>query len=127
MIKDTLVYIVFYGIIGTIHYFLLPQLPVIDPFNDFYLMYFCLFIVSLMGSTLFFLNKKVSSNNFAGMFIVFTTIQLLACMSFSLAIKVIRTDDAKVTLLHFISVFFITLIFQTIYLLRVHNNQHETD
>jgi hypothetical protein len=78
-----------------------------------------------MGSTLFFLNQKLEVSNFAGMFMVFTTIQLLACMSFSLGIKVIREDNAKVTLLHFVSVFFITLIFQTIYFLKVHNKPSE--
>jgi uncharacterized membrane protein YhaH (DUF805 family) len=122
MIKDTLVYALFYLVIGTIHYFLLPHLPEIKPFNDFYIMYFCLFIVSLMGSTLFFLNNKLAASNFAGMFIIFTTIQLLACMSFALAIKMIRTEDAKTTLLHFVCAFFVTLIFQTIYLLKAHNN-----
>jgi uncharacterized membrane protein YhaH (DUF805 family) len=125
MIKDVLVYLVFYTIIGTIHFVLLPYLPVIKPFNDFYIMYFCLFIVSLMGSTLFYLNNKLEASNFAGMFMVFTTIQLLACMSFALAIKLIRTDDAKVTLLHFVSAFFAALVFQTIYLLKVHNKPSE--
>ncbi|MDG0974850.1 MAG: hypothetical protein P8O07_11885 [Crocinitomicaceae bacterium] len=42
-------------------------------------------------------------------------------MSFSLAIKLIREEDAKVTLLHFVAAFLLTLVFQTIYLLKVHN------
>lgn len=125
MIKDVLVYLVFYITIGIIHFALLPYLPAIKPLNDFYIIYFCLFIVSLMGSTLFYLNNKFDASNFAGMFMVFTTIQLLGCMSFALAIKLMRTDDAKVTLLHFVSVFFATLVFQTIYSLRVHNKPSE--
>ena len=126
MIKDVLVYLIFYTLIGTIHFILLPYLPAIKPFNDFYIMYFCLFVVSLMGSTLFYLNNRLEASNFAGMFMVFTTIQLLACMSFALAIKLIRIDDAKVTLLHFVSAFFAALVFQTIYLLKVHNKPGET-
>lgn len=125
MIKDIIAYLIFYTILGLSHYLLLPYLPTIKPFNDFYIMYFCLFIVSLMGSTLFFLNNKLEVSNFAGMFMIFTTIQLLACMSFALAIKIIRTEDAKITLLHFVSAFFVTLIFQTAYFLKVHNKQKD--
>lgn len=121
MTKDALVYFIFYSVTGTIHFMLLPYLPKIKPQNDFYIMYFCLFIVSLMGSTLFYFNDKLKTSNFAGMFLVFTTIQLLACMSFALVIKLVRIDDAKVTLLHFVPAFFVALIFQTIYLLKVHN------
>jgi hypothetical protein len=127
MIKDLLAYGVFYGLLGTLHFFLLPYLPQIQPANDFFIIYLCLFVVSVMGSTLFHLSKRLEVANFAGMFIVFTTIQLLASMSFSLAIKLIREGDAKVTLLHFVAAFLLTLVFQTIYLLKVHNQPTEAN
>lgn len=62
--------------------------------------------------------------NFAGMFIVFTTIQLLAAMSFSLAMKLIREEHAKVALIHFVVAFFVTILFQSIYLIK--KQQHES-
>jgi len=46
-------------------------------------------------------------------------------MSFSLAIKLIREEDAKVTLLHFVAAFLVALVFQTLYLLKLYNQSTE--
>lgn len=118
MIKDTLSFLVFFLVLGTIHYLLSPYLPEIKFANDFFIIYILLFSVSVMGSTLFYFNIKLKMMNFAGMFIVFTTIQLLAAMSFSLAMKLIREEHAKIVLIHFVVVFFITILFQSIYLIK---------
>lgn len=126
MIKPSIIFFIFYLIIGVLHYFLLPYLPEIKPLNDFYLIYVVLFTVSIMGNTLFFFNKKLELINFSGVFIAFTVIQLLAAMSFSLAIKLIREDNSKIVLIHFVIVFFVTLIFQSIYLINNHKNLNDS-
>jgi hypothetical protein len=118
MTKDVLITTSFFIGLGFIHFSLQGILPPIQPEKDFYLLYAVLLIVNYMGITLFFLGGKLATVNFAGLFIVFTTIQLLAAMSFALAIKVLRPEDAKNTLLQFVVLFFCNLIFQTIYYVR---------
>lgn len=118
IIKDTFYFLIFFLALGTIHFFLLPFLPEIKFSKDFYVIYILLFSISVMGNTLFYFNIKLKMMNFAGMFIVFTTIQLLAAMSFSLAMKLIREEHAKVILIHFVVVFFMTILFQSIYLIK---------
>ncbi len=118
MIKDTILVILFFVLLGVLHYNLLPYFPSIEPQNDFFLIYACLFALNMMGATLFYLQRKLQLMEFAGMFLVFTTIQLLACMSFALAIRLVREDDAKVTLLHFVAVFFIALFAQSFYFIK---------
>lgn len=118
MIKDTFSFLVFFLVLGLIHFFLLPFLPEIKYTNDFYIIYILLFTISVMGNTLFYFNVKLKMMNFAGMFIVFTTIQLLAAMSYSLAMKLIREEHAKVILIHFVVAFFVTILFQSIYLIK---------
>lgn len=118
MIKDTLSFLVFFIVLGTLHFLLLPYLPKIYFSNDFFIIYILLFSISVIGNTLFYFNLKLKMMNFAGMFIVFTTIQLLAAMSFSLAMKLIREEHAKVILIHFVVAFFVTILFQSVYLIR---------
>lgn len=118
MIKDNLIFTGFYLVLGGIHYLLLPKLPAMAHKNDFLLVYICLLAISVMGNTLFYFRRKLDLMNFASMFMIFTTIQLLACMSFALAIKLMRGDEATNSAIHFVVVFLITLTFQSIYLVK---------
>jgi hypothetical protein len=123
MIKDVLRIILFFVLLGTIHYFTLDFFPAIQPANDFYLIYALLLIINLMGATLFYLGRNLEVGSFAGLYLIFTTIQLLGAMSFALAIRVIREDDAKHTLLHFVAAFMFSLIFQSYYYIKRSNRQ----
>lgn len=118
MTKDIFITVFFFTVIGVIHFLLQGTVPAIHPKNDFYLIYAVVLIINFMGITLFFLGRSLETGSFAGLFMIFTTIQLLGAMSFSLAIKLIRPDDAKNTLLQFVIVFFLNLIFQTFYYVR---------
>ncbi len=116
--KDSLWSIGFFILLISLHYLLLPFLPSMEPSSNFVLIYACLIAVNAIGITLFYFQDKLSLMPFAGMFLVFTTIQLLACMSFALAIKMLYPENAKITLIHFVVAFFIVLAVQSIYLIK---------
>jgi hypothetical protein len=123
MIKDVLRIALFFALLGTVHYCILDFFPPIQPANDFYLIYALLMIINLMGATLFYLGRNLEVGSFAGLYLIFTTIQLLGAMSFALAIRVIREEDAKQTLLHFVAAFMLSLIFQSYYYIKRSNSQ----
>lgn len=118
MIKDSIWSTLFFTGLILLHYILLPYLPAIEPKNNFALIYACLIAVNVIGITLFYFQRKLSLIPFAGMFLVFTTIQLLACMSFALAMKLMYPTEAKTTLIHFVVAFFVVLLVQSIYLVK---------
>lgn len=80
-----------------------------------FLNYFVLLLINLIAVFLVYINKRLKMMNFAGAFIIFTTIQMLACMSYALFIK-LNQVDAKLILSHFLIGFFINLLFQSIIL-----------
>ena len=118
MIKNNLIFLLFYLVMGTVHYLLIPYIEDGLVNTDFFLIYLFLLLVNVLGNLLFYFNQKLDLMSFSAAFIIFTVVQLLACMSFALTIKMLRTDEAKLVLLHFVVVFFISLIFQSVYFVR---------
>lgn len=59
---------------------------------------------------------------FVGRFLVLTTVQLLLAMSILLAFVVSKQSDAKMMCFHFISLFVIILIIQSLGLIKVANS-----
>lgn len=59
---------------------------------------------------------------FVGRFLVLTTVQLLLAMSILLAFVVSKQTDAKMMCFHFISLFVIILIIQSLGLIKVANS-----
>lgn len=59
---------------------------------------------------------------FVGGFLVLTTVQLLLAMSILLAFVVSKQTDAKIMCFHFISLFVIILIIQSLGLIKVANS-----
>ncbi|MEN9999086.1 MAG: hypothetical protein RI922_2076 [Bacteroidota bacterium] len=59
---------------------------------------------------------------FVGRFLVLTTVQLLLAMSILLAFIVSKQSDAKIMCFHFISLFVLLLIVQSIGLIKVANS-----
>lgn len=59
---------------------------------------------------------------FVGRFLVLTTVQLLLAMSILLALVVSKQTDAKMMCFHFISLFVIILIIQSLGLIKVANS-----
>ncbi len=59
---------------------------------------------------------------FVGRFLVLTTVQLLLAMSILLAFIVSKQSDAKMMCFHFISLFVIILIIQSLGLIKVANS-----
>lgn len=80
-----------------------------------FLNYFVLLLVNSIAIFLVYINKKLEMMNFAGLFIVFTTIQMLSCMSYALYITLTNSKEyAKLILVHFLIGFFVNLLFQSI-------------
>lgn len=123
MIKDNLNFIVFFLVIGIPHYFLLPHLPAIHHQIDFWLIYICLVLIAFSGNLLFYFQQKLKFFSFITAFVAFTTFQFLAAASFVLVLKLIREDQAWSPAMHFMTVFFCVLIFQSIYFVKKQSDQ----
>src|SRR5574343_364235 len=65
---------------------------------------------------------RQDAEKFVGRFLVLTTVQLLLAMSILLAFVVSKQTDAKLMCFHFISLFVIILIIQSLGLIKVANS-----
>ncbi|HZH87446.1 MAG TPA: hypothetical protein VFD77_09015 [Brumimicrobium sp.] len=119
LLKDNLVFIMFFSGLGLIHYGIHQFFPDLYFGDEIILAYAVLFILNSIGSTLFFLGAGGSYKiDFAQLFLIFTTLQMLGAFSFSAYIKIGFEGNAKPALLQFVVLFFITLIFQTTYFVK---------
>ncbi len=65
---------------------------------------------------------RQDAEKFVGRFLVLTTVQLLLAMSILLAFVVSKQTDAKLMCFHFISLFVIILIIQSLGLIKIANS-----
>lgn len=128
MIKGKLYFLLFFGILALIHFVLANVFP--KPYfnKQLILCYTVLIIICFVGNMLVQIAlKKENDSAFLGMFLVFTTIQMLAGMSFSAYIVYGDFQFSKEIVLQFIILFFLGLIFQSIYFISLtkRNNQQK--
>lgn len=119
VLKDNFVFLIFFSGLALIHYGLLDMFPEIYFGKEIILSYTVLFILNSMGATIFFLgNSGKIKIDFAQLYLLFTTIQMLGCFVFAAFIKLRFEENAKSILVQFVMMFFISLTFQTIYLIK---------
>lgn len=119
ILKDNLVFACFFSGMALIHYGLYDFYPTMYFGNEIILSYALLFILNSLGATLFYLGSKDAFKiDFAQLYLIFTTIQMLGCFSFAAYVKIKFEENAKQALIQFVVMFFISLIFQTVYLVK---------
>ncbi|WP_107039391.1 hypothetical protein [Brumimicrobium mesophilum] len=119
ILKDNLVYLFFFTGLALIHYGILQTYPDIYFGNEIILSYAVLFILNSVGATIFYLgNNENNKIDFAQLYLLFTTIQMLGCFAFAAYIKIGFDEIAKPVLIQFVVLFFISLVFQTVYLVK---------
>ena len=120
MIKSKLIILAFYLGVALLHYGIATLFP--QPFfnKDLVLIYAALTIITFVGSTLLhFSFKSENEGAFAGMFMVFTTVQMLAVMSLSAYFIFGGFNYSKAIVIQLIILFFVGLVFQTLYFIRL--------
>jgi len=119
MLKDNLVFLLFFTGLALIHYGLYSLFPGMYFGDEIILSYAFLFIINSIGTTIFYLgNKGTLKIDFAQLYLLFTTIQMLGCFLFAAFIKFRFEENAKSVLLQFVALFLVGLAFQTVYLLK---------
>lgn len=119
ILKDNLMFMVFFTGIALIHYGILQMYPELYFGNEIILAYAVLFILNSMGSTIFFLGKSGAAKiDFSQLFLVFTTVQMLGTFAFAAYIKIGFEENARPALIQFSILFLITLAFQTTYFVK---------
>lgn len=119
ILKDNLVFALFFAGLALIHFGLYQWFPTLYFGDEIILAYAVLFIINSVGATIFFLGTSGSFKiDFAQLYLLFTTIQLLGCFAFAAFIKISYEENAKPALIQFVVLFFTSLIFQTIYLIK---------
>lgn len=119
ILKDNFVFIMFFVGLALIHYGLYDMYPSMYFGDEIILTYAVLFIINSIGSTIFYLgNSGAIKIEFAQLYLLFTTIQMLGCFAFAAYIKLSYEENAKPALIQFVVLFFISLIFQTAYLVK---------
>ncbi|PWH85477.1 hypothetical protein [Brumimicrobium oceani] len=119
ILKDNLVFLMFFVGLALIHYGLFQIYPTMYFGNEIILSYTVLFILNSIGATIFYLGNNGSFKiEFAQLYLIFTTIQMLGCFAFAAYLKIGFEETAKPALIQFVVLFFASLIFQTTYLVK---------
>ncbi|HLW30531.1 MAG TPA: hypothetical protein VKX29_06710 [Brumimicrobium sp.] len=119
ILKDNLVFIFFFTGLALIHYGIYQFFPNLYFGDEIILSYAVLFILNSIGATLFFLGTSGSFKvEFAQLFLIFTTIQMLGSFAFAAYIKLGFEENSKPALIQFVLLFFLSLIFQTAYFVK---------
>jgi hypothetical protein len=109
----------FFAGLALIHYGVFQIAPNLYFGNEIILAYAVLFILNSTGATIFYLGTRGSVKiDFAQLFLVFTTLQMLGSFAFAAYIKIGFEENAKSALLQFVALFLMTLIFQTTYFVK---------
>lgn len=118
MIKDSLVFLTFILVIGGAHLGL-SKLDGMFVFNDPVILgYAVLVILSLIGSSVFLLEKKLEDLAFPQAFLIVTVVQMLGAMSFAAYLRYTLEDNIRTIVLQFVVEFLIFLTLQSVYLIR---------
>ncbi|MGB0933052.1 MAG: hypothetical protein ACPGU5_02150 [Lishizhenia sp.] len=126
MIKGKFYFLLFFGILATFHYGLAITFP--KPYfnKDLILVYTVLVLLAFIGNTLmYFGTKNKDPNGLSIMFMAFTTIQLLAVLSFSAYLIYGKFNYEKPLVLQFVTLFFLSLLYQCIYFIRLINSNNQ--
>jgi len=119
ILKDNLVFATFFTGLALIHYGIFQFYPQLYFGNEIILSYALLFILNSVGATIFYLGNNESFKiDFAQLYLIFTTLQMLGCFIFAAFIKMKFEENAKASLMQFVVLFLLSLIFQTIYLVK---------
>ena len=119
ILKDNLVFIFFFTGLALIHNGIYQLYPDLYFGNEIILAYALLFILTSTASTIFFLgNRGAVKIEFAQLFMIFTTLQLIGSFAFAAYVKIGFEENAKPALMQFVVLFFITLAFQTTYFVK---------
>lgn len=128
ILKDNLVFLMFFTGLGLIHYGLYSFFPELYFGDEIILSYAVLFILNSIGATIFYLgNSGTFKIDFAQLYLLFTTIQMLGCFAFAAYIKLGYEENAKPVLLQFVALFLVGLFFQTVYLIKTKVNNKTID
>lgn len=118
MIKDIVIYFIFLGILAGTHFGLSYSMDLILFDNTSILSYVVLIILSLIGSSVFLMEKKIKDLEFPQAFLIVTVVQMLGAMSFSAYLRYTLTENIRALVLQFVVIFLLFLIFQSVYLIR---------
>lgn len=118
MIKDSLIFLAFILLIGGIH-FGLSTVDEMFIFSDSVILgYAVLIIMSLIGSSVFLLEKKLQDLAFPQAFLIVTVVQMLGAMSFAAYLRYTLEDNIRTIVLQFVVEFLIFLTLQSVYLIK---------
>jgi uncharacterized membrane protein len=118
MIKDSLVYTLVLLALGTIHFGISFLFEPIYFGKEVILSYFVLLILSVIGNSVFLLEKKSENIEFPQAFMIVTTVQLLGAMSYAAFQRYTLVELVKTNMLQFVVLFMIFLTFQSVYLIK---------
>ena len=118
MIKDIVIYLLIIGAMAGLHFGVSDQSDLFL-FNDKVILgYVVLAILSLIGSSVFLLEKRLKDLQFPQAFMIVTVVQMLGAMSFAAYLRYTLEDNIRVIVLQFVVLFLIYLTFQSVYLIR---------
>ncbi|PKR81388.1 hypothetical protein CW751_04850 [Brumimicrobium salinarum] len=119
ILKDNAVFMLFFTGLACIHFGVYQLFPELYFGDEIILSYAVLFILNSIGATIFFLGNSGSFKiDFAQLFLVFTTLQMLGSFAFAAYIKLSYIENTKPALMQFVVLFMITLVFQTTYFVK---------
>lgn len=118
MIKDIAIFVLFVLLIGGIHFGLSSISDMLLFDNNVILGYAVLIILSVIGSSVFYLENKIEDLSFPQAFMIVTTVQLLAAMSFAAYLRYTITTNMRTILLQFVVEFILFVAVQSIYLIK---------
>lgn len=119
ILKDNFVFLMFFAGLALTHYGLYDLFPNMYFGDEIILSYAVLFILNSVGATIFYLGSNGPNKiDFGHLYLLFTTIQMLGCFSFAAFVKISYEQNAKPALIQFVTLFLLSLIFQTIYLVK---------
>lgn len=119
MLKDNVITVCFFLVIGLLHFGVCQLYPQLYFGNEIILSYVVLFLLNFIGTTIFYTGKKrLKDVGFPQLFMIFSTVQFLGSLIFVAYISFTNKVNAKAILIQFVILFFITLIFQSIYFVK---------
>ncbi|GEM_PF-3295392 len=118
MIRDIVYSVLLLLVIGGIHAGLSSFTTIIRLDEKSYLSYAVLFILAVIGSSVFVLEKRMKNIEFPQAFMIVTVVQLLGVMSYVTYLRYTLTDHLKTNMLQFVVIFLIFLAVQSVYLIK---------
>jgi hypothetical protein len=86
--------------------------------KEMVLCFIFLFILAIVGNTVFYLEKKFPDIQFPQAFMIVTTLQLLGAMSFSAFLRYTLESNMQTIMIQFVIAFLIFVAFQAGYLIN---------